>query len=368
VFTLRYHFAISFVNQIKIMQVFMSSFTTLLKNIMSPFCRGFFFILGTLACVTLFTLAISGATNAKADVHSELTIREQSNADGKRQSLSKTAPYFVQIPIRGFIGDNKLNSQTIEKQLVEIETTLNTKYLKGILLLVDSPGGTVSDSSMIYELLQEFKQKHKIPIYAFVEGLSASGAVYISSCADKIYSTSSALIGSVGTLIETVNVSQTLEKVGVKALAITAGEHKDLLNPTRPMSENDITWAQHICDSSYNDFVNVVSQNRPLISSEDLKERLGARVFPSKEALEYGFIDVNNASRNQTLQDLSIETGVDVLQYAVIELETRQWPLSFLKSSSLFLEGSVTHRLEAPGILPDSFYNVPLFLHRPTAQ
>ena len=163
------------------------------------FCRMFFGICGISLAVFLIALGYSEISSV-GTIESKTTMNYLSDANGKQAVVSLTAPVILQLNIHGVIGEPKtLDSDTVESILLESRTGLLTSNrVKGILIHFNTPGGTVVDSDNIYRMLKEYKERYKVPIFAYVDGLCASGGMYIACAADKIYSGPAGTIGSVG--------------------------------------------------------------------------------------------------------------------------------------------------------------------------
>jgi len=235
------------------------------------------------------------------------------NAEGKRKVLSGSAPVILKLNIDGVIGIAPLDSDTMRSQLVESrEDQLKDNRVKAILLHINSPGGTVVDADGIYRALKAYKEQYKVPVYAYIDGLCASGGMYIAMSADKIYASDASIIGSIGVLSPSfLNFSQLMDKIGIQALTLTAGKGKDELNPLRPWKPGEQDNIQSIIDYYYQQFVDIVVQNRPEVIKEKLINDYGAKIFNPIQAKEIGFINAAGYSLNMTIKDLLKEIGIE---------------------------------------------------------
>ena len=289
------------------------------------------------------------------------------NANGQRKVLSKEAPVILKLNISGVIGTEGLSQDSIRRQLIESrERDLKDDRVKALLLYINTPGGTSIGSNGIYKAIKEYKERYHVPVYAFVDGLCASGGMYVACAADKIYATDVSMIGSVGVLSPSFfNVTQLLEKVGVQALTLTAGKDKDVLNPLRPWKEGEQDSIQALLDYYYEDFVNIVTSNRPKLDKSKLINVYGANIFNPKQALEYGYIDGSDYSYDRALKELVAELGVKDDYYQVIELQKKNWFSDLFKSEHSFLRGRVTHQIQLTPDLDPAIMNKFLYLYRP---
>jgi len=245
------------------------------------------------------------------------------DAQGHRSVLPGNAPAILRIDLKGVIGVGDLTSDKIESLLLDSrEDFLGGNRVKGIFLYVNTPGGAASDADSIYSTLMDYKQKYNVPIYAFVDGYCASGGMYISCAADKIYATPSSVIGSVGVILGPMfNVSEAMSKVGVSALTLSEGKDKDELDPFRPWRPNEAANLQDIMAVLYDRFTSIVASARPKLTKEKLINDYGAHIFVAAKAEELGYIDVADANYSQALQGLTTAAQIgDQTPYQVVQL------------------------------------------------
>ncbi|MBA2367776.1 MAG: S49 family peptidase [Candidatus Protochlamydia sp.] len=321
--------------------------------------------LGFLA-VSILLGSISSGTKASrlTSVHSEEILPD---AEGKREVHIGKVPVVLQIDIEGVIGLDALTTQKIRQLLVESrEGDYEDNRVKAVLLYINTPGGTVTDANGIFQALKDYKAKYNVPIYAYVDGLCASGGMYIALAADKIYSSDVSLIGSVGVIAPTfMNFSELLGKVGVETLTISAGKDKDALNPLRPWKPGEEENYKQIVDYYYDHFVNLVTTNRPEMSKEKLVQDYGAKIFPADEAHQYGFIDVSNVMLSDALKQLVEKAGIEGEKYQVIRLESKGWWDSLFSAETPLLTGKIKHQLTISPSVDLMLENQFLYLYYP---
>lgn len=265
------------------------------------------------------------------------------DAQGEVHDLGKTAPIIFSIELREPIASSKHTAQFIQRALINLEEAPLKGRIQGILIDMDCPGGEVFEIDRVYSLLKTWKERTGLPIYVFVNGLCASGGYYIACAADKIYTTSNSLIGSVGVLSGPfINVKEGLKDHGIETDLLVAGTDKAPMNPFTPWTEEQRESRQAILNFLYEQFVDIVVENRASISKERWVNVLGARLYPPLIALQEGMIDVANATRQQVLNDLTKERGIDQ-NYRVIGV-SQDGLLSKIKmsiSNSPLLTGKV---------------------------
>lgn len=323
---------------------------SIFRSAIRSFCKTFFAVVGVLfglfLCSILYAL-VSGASL----IEQKTTMHLLPDASGSRNETAIASPAILQINVHGVIGDpNALNTEIIENILLDSRSgLLGENRVKGILLHFDTPGGTVVDSHNIYEMLKNYKAKYNIPVFGFVDGLCASGGMYIASAADKMFSGPAGIIGSVGVVIGPFfNVSSALTTLGIQAKTITEGLDKDMMNPTRPWKENEDASLKAITAFFYNQFVDIVAQARKRLDKTALINTYGAQVFDPIEAEKLGYIDVAMSSRNEALLALLDAANIDPAKpYQVVSLSPiENWVSALMKGNSSLLTGKIEHRLD----------------------
>ncbi len=176
----------------------------------------------------------------------------------------------------------------VEQILSEIRAAAWDETVKAIILEVDSPGGGVTPSDEIYAALERFKASDpERKILVFVRDLCASGGYYAAMAGDYIMAEPTAMVGSVGVIMQTVNMEGFGEMLGLSSVTITSGENKDMLNPFEEVNPQHIELLQDLVDSMYERFASIVETTRQLES----RELLDGRVFATGQALEHHLID-----------------------------------------------------------------------------
>lgn len=313
------------------------------------FCRMFFGITAALIAIALFSMIYSSiASPPLIDTHTQLEILP--DAKGTRELVGVNAPAILQIPIHGVIGDPQaLDAVIIENILLDSRIgLLDHDRVKGILLHFNTPGGTVVDSDSIYQMLKMYKEKFSVPIFAYVEGMCASGGMYVACAADQIFAGPASVIGSVGVIIGPFfNIYDFMGKVGLQARTLTQGLDKDMMNPTRPWKEGEDNSLKAVTAFMYNHFVSVVTNARPDIDRDLLINQYGAQVFDCVTAQRFGYIDTPMSSRNEALLALLKKANIDPEQpYQVVALTPKHsWVADLVSGKSPLLSGKIEHAL-----------------------
>jgi len=163
--------------------------------------------------------------------------------------------------------------------------------VKAIVLRINSPGGTVTASDILYHEIRAFKERKKIPIVASIMDVGASGGYYVAMAADTVVAHPSSVTGSLGVIMLTLNAQGLLEKIGLEARAVVSGPRKDMGSPFRAMTEEERAIFQGLIDSFYQRFLGVIKEGRPKLSAETIRKLADGRVYSGDQAKALGLID-----------------------------------------------------------------------------
>ena len=313
------------------------------------FCKSFASVIGVLIGIVLICLGLIAFSSP--DIYpAKSNLKLAPDAEGNRELLAYSTPAILRLDIKGVIGMGDLTADKVEQSLLDSrEGMLVNDRVKAVLLYINSPGGTVDDANAIYRSLMSYKQKYKTPIFAFVDGLCASGGMYIASAADKIFATETSIIGSVGIILgPAFNFSGLMERYGVEVKTLTEGKDKDMLSPYRPWVPGEDASLRTITADLYAQFVSIVAGARPRLSKEKLINDYGARVYIAKTAEDYGYIDVAGANYSVALSQLAQAAQLSEDQpYQVITIEPSHPFLADLAQGKLsLLTGKITHEFQ----------------------
>ena len=173
----------------------------------------------------------------------------------------------------------------------ELTKASKDEKIKAVVLRINSPGGTVNASDILYHELKTFKGSKKIPVIASMMDVAASGGYYLAMATDAILVHPSTVTGSIGVIMLTVNAKGLLEKVGVEASAITSGPRKDMGSPFRTMTAEEKVIFQSVIDSFYDRFLAVVQEGRPNLSADQIKKLADGRIYSGDQAKAAGLVD-----------------------------------------------------------------------------
>ncbi len=162
----------------------------------------------------------------------------------------------------------------------------------GVIVKINSPGGSVAASDTIYHEIMRFKQKKKVPLSAFIMGIGASGGYYVASAADRIVASPTSVTGSIGVIAMKFNVEGLLFKIGVSEETYKSGKMKDFWLPFRPSTPEEKEMVQNVIDKLFAHFVEVVYANRKhLLTEAEVRELADGRILTAGDAVKARLID-----------------------------------------------------------------------------
>jgi protease-4 len=166
------------------------------------------------------------------------------------------------------------------------------KHVKAVVLRINSPGGAVTASDIMYQDLLRFREETGKPVVACMMDVAASGGYYLAMAADRVFAHPTTVTGSIGVIMPMYNAAALLQMVGVKSDPIKSGPNKDLGNPARPMTEQERAILQGMIGSFYEQFLKVVCKGRGhRLSPEQVRALADGRVYTGLDAQKLGLVD-----------------------------------------------------------------------------
>lgn len=182
--------------------------------------------------------------------------------------------------------------------------------IRGVLLKIDSPGGEVTATDMIFRELRSYQRETGVPVYASMMGLSCSGGYYLSCVADRIYAHPTTITGSIGVIARFPKLRGLADKVGYDEEIVKSGNMKAMGHPLLTMSAEERAVFQGTIDDMYGRFITIVRDGRPQLETlEAVRPIADGRIYTAKQALANGLVD-EIGYLSDALNDLKAAAGV----------------------------------------------------------
>lgn len=253
--------------------------------------------------------AIQVASGQKSDRYfNEETIQYGSAKDAK----------IAVIPIHGIIGfssEGSLGSDMVEDVKIALEQADSDPDVKAVVLDIDSPGGEITASDVLYHALHGFSTRK--PVVAYFNSVGASGAYYMACGASWIMCSDTTFTGSIGVIISTLNYRDLFGKIGLESLVFKSGKFKDMLNGAREMTTEEEDYVQGLVMQSYDRFLNIVANSRGLNpevlrnGAADGRIMSGTDAFAAKLVDQLGYVE----DAYDKARALAVEPNATVVRY-----------------------------------------------------
>ncbi len=212
-----------------------------------------------------------------------------------------------------------VGADSVLKQLNSIK---KNKHVKGLIVRVNSPGGTVGASQEIYRTIQDVKKELNIPVVAQIGDVGASGGYYAALGADTIFANPGSLVGSIGVILGNLDIQELAKKHGVDMQVYKSGPYKDLLSMWRPSSEQEKAMLQDLVDDVYLQFETAFIESRK-ISKRSAKKLAQGQIYTGKQALKHDMID-KLGGYNDAITYIGELTGLGTDPH-IISTKERDW-------------------------------------------
>jgi protease-4 len=196
------------------------------------------------------------------------------------------------IPLQGIIHNDdttEWGTSMVDDIKSALQTALDDDEVKAIVLAVDSPGGEVTASDIIYN--EATKAQKKKPVVVAMSSLGASGAYYAACAADWIVANPTTFTGSIGVIIQSLNYEGLFDKVGLDAVVFKSGKFKDMLSGSRPISEDERAYVEGMVKQVYERFLGIVAFSRGLEADKLRDTFADGRILTGQDAKEAGLVD-----------------------------------------------------------------------------
>ena len=243
--------------------------------------------LGCIIVILSLTGCFSSNINLRKD-SSEPLIEFTIEGSGKQKILVIPVTGVISTkPEKGFLS---YQSSLVQSVLAQLKKAEMDPLIKAVILKVDSPGGTVTASDILYNEIKNFRERTQKPIVVSILNVGASGAYYLSLPADRIIAHPTSVVGSVGVIFIRPKVHELMEKIGVEVAVSKSGIKKDLGSPFKKVSEEELRFSQELTDKLASRFFSLVDKHRKL-TPEAFAEIKTAGVYLPEKAKSLGIID-----------------------------------------------------------------------------
>ncbi len=291
-------------------------------------------VIGMIVAAVLFI--VIGVTSVLTNTFSEkafgMTAGEM--LAGNYEFDAPSEDYIAVVRVEGVIQQQaeqemfSMSSGYIHATTMEyVDCLMKDRHNKGILLYVDSPGGTVYESEELYLKIEEYKKRTGRPVWGYMAHYAASGGYMASLTADKIYANPNTVTGSIGVIMSGYDMTGLYEKLGIRYVSITSGEYKD----SSKLDDAQVEIYQSQVDETYASFVSKVSKSRNM-SEAEVKKLADGRTYTAKQAKDNGLIDEISLYEDMKQQVVK-ESGVN--EFYEPEREGNIFEFLFVKAESL---------------------------------
>jgi protease-4 len=249
-----------------------------------------------LAAVLLTAVvALSGCSVVSIDLTPRIKPLEEETVEGRGGAK------ILLTDISGFISDDPPSSglglgpaaprvPLLVRIREELKKAADDKDVRALVVRLNTPGGTVTASDIVYRELMLFRERTHVPVIAVMMDVAASGGYYIALAADSIVAHPTTVTGSIGTILITANVEGLMQKIGVAASTIKSAEHKDMGSPFRALNAEERAIFQSVIDELQRQFVAKVVERRR-ISADAARGLADGRIYTAPQALGHRLVD-----------------------------------------------------------------------------
>ena len=215
-------------------------------------------------------------------------------------NFNKDEKFIARVLVEGIIQDRKDLVQ-------QINNLIDDKNVKGLITIVNSPGGTYVGSKELYDSIKVVREK--IPTVVYMKEMATSGGYLVSLSSDRIYGNSGTITGSVGVILQTADISELLSKLGINPIIVKSGELKAVPNPAEKVDEDKLKYLESVINKMQDEFLNIVKADRN-INESTIKMVADGRILTGRDAKKLKLID-DIGNEKDALNWLKKEAGVD---------------------------------------------------------
>src|SRR2546422_2919377 len=220
--------------------------------------------------------------------------------------------HTAMVDLNGIIAPG--TDASAEKIMTALQAAFKDKNTQGVILRINSPGGSPVQSQLIYDEMRRLRKKYPdIPLYAVVEDICASGGYFVAVGADRIYVNKASIVGSIGVLMNGFGFTGLMDKLGIERRLITAGENKGMLDPFSPVEEKDVQHAKQLIHDVHEQFISVVREGRGKRLKET-PEIFSGLIWTGQKSIDLGLADGIGSLESVARDVVKAEEIVDYTQ------------------------------------------------------
>jgi protease-4 len=212
------------------------------------------------------------------------------------------------IDMQGVISSEEISADIVVSGL---QSAFEDKHTKGVILRINSPGGSPVQAGQIYDEIKRLRAKHpSTPLFVVVDDICASGGYYVAAAADKIFVDKASIVGSIGVLMDGFGFTKAMEKLGVERRLLTAGENKGFLDPFLPADPEQEAYAKKMLEEVHQQFIDVVRKGR----GKRLKETpdmFSGLIWSGAKSIELGLADAYGSADYVAREVIKAENIID---------------------------------------------------------
>lgn len=268
------------------------------------------FLIVLMLCILSLVLGSIGPIKSKT---AQVTSKNEKSNQSFNKIISTNFNKVAIIELSGVISSTPERNMFVEENssLAALKAINEAEYdnsVKGIILRINSPGGTVGMSQRLYSAV--YNARKKKPVISVIDDVAASGGYYVASASDRITALPGSMTGSIGVIMSTMDMHELLSnKLGIKENVVKSGKYKDIGSSTRAMTHEERVLLQEMVNDSYLQFKEAIVKGRinrddkskakkTILTRENLNRYADGRVFTGRQALKYGFVDSTGGMRD----------------------------------------------------------------------
>jgi protease-4 len=243
----------------------------------------------------VLALAVAGCSVISIDLTPRIRPLEEETVEGRG------AAKILITDVSGFLSDEPVSTgltigtppprvPLLVRLREELRKAADDRHVKALVVRVNTPGGTVTASDIMFREIELFKRTTKIPVMAVMMDVAASGGYYVSLAADTIVAHPTTVTGSIGVIMLSFNAEGLMQKLGLGANTVKSGEHKDMGSPFRTLTPDERAIFQSVIDDLQRQFVAKVADRRG-IPLETARALADGRIYTAQQALDHKLID-----------------------------------------------------------------------------